>query len=126
MDERNHIHDFINMTKNLTSELLYIGSRDGFSAKSYHSLTDNKGPILTIVKAINNKSEEARFGCYIARTKDSVTGWEKKSTMFHTCFSSVTSQGDGAMCDPKAFLFSIDQLQKFELVKEQQASVQYC
>lgn len=30
--------------------ILYRGSRDGFSARSFHSLCDDKGPTLLIVK----------------------------------------------------------------------------
>lgn len=32
--------------------LLYRGSRDGFSAKSFHSTCDERGPTITVVKVM--------------------------------------------------------------------------
>jgi hypothetical protein len=30
--------------------LLYKGSRDGFNAKDFHRLCDNKGPTITVIR----------------------------------------------------------------------------
>ena len=42
-----------NNNNNITFKLLYRGSRDGFSAGSFHEKCDNKGPTVTIVLANN-------------------------------------------------------------------------
>jgi hypothetical protein len=37
-------------------KLLYKGSRDGFNANAFHSLCDNQGPTITVIKANNRIS----------------------------------------------------------------------
>eukprot|EP01125_Pyxidicula_operculata_P008705 TRINITY_DN2896_c1_g2_i3.p1 TRINITY_DN2896_c1_g2~~TRINITY_DN2896_c1_g2_i3.p1 ORF type:complete len:148 (+),score=42.80 TRINITY_DN2896_c1_g2_i3:1-444(+) len=48
------------LPKNHKLELLYRGSRDGFSSKDFHSKCDNKGATLTLVKS----TSEDMFGGY--------------------------------------------------------------
>jgi hypothetical protein len=40
--------------------LLYKGSRDGFNAKDFHRLCDNKGPTITVIRTAQGKL----FGFY--------------------------------------------------------------
>lgn len=59
-------HQDINLKKTLTGwlredcknarigELLYRGSRDGFTAATFHSKCDNRGPTMTIVRSTND------------------------------------------------------------------------
>jgi len=54
-------------------ELLYRGSRDGFSAKNFHEKCDNKGETLTIIKS----DKDFIFGGYTEINWDS-TIWNKK------------------------------------------------
>jgi len=42
--------------KKLELKLLYRGSRDGFTAASFHRMCDNKGATLTVIKAENTKN----------------------------------------------------------------------
>ena len=75
--------------KVLTIKLLYRGTRDGFSGSVFHSLCDNKGPTITLMKSKKGKV----FGGF---TRES---WESPS-------------GSGKWKqDEQAFLFSVE-LQK--------------
>ncbi len=38
-------------TKNFSTFLLFRGSDDGFSAKTFHEKCDNKGPTLSIIRS---------------------------------------------------------------------------
>ena len=39
------------MKKKFQTELLYRGSKDGFTAASFHQKCDNKGPNISIIKS---------------------------------------------------------------------------
>ena len=71
-------------------ELIYSGSRDGDSAKSFHQKCDNKGPTLTLCKEKNG----IIFGGYTEANWDS----EKRQ----------------AKSDKNAFIFSITNNKKIE------------
>ncbi|KAK8813268.1 hypothetical protein WA158_002860 [Blastocystis sp. Blastoise] len=68
---------------------IYIGSRDGFTASTFHRLCDNHGEALVIIKTKNNNST-CLFGGYTS------TGWKPKCGTFQF-----------GIYDPKAFLFSL-------------------
>jgi len=38
----------------LITELIFRGTKDGFTASAFHTKCDNKGATITIVKAKNN------------------------------------------------------------------------
>ena len=69
--------------------LLYKGTKDGFKCSSFHSLCDNKGPTLTIIKSHSDKI----FGGFI---NDS---WHSKGIYTYS---------------KKSFLFSLDKKEKYE------------
>ena len=69
--------------------LIYRGSRDGFTAKAFHSNCDNKSPTISIIKSVKNKI----FGGYTEKT------WE----------------GNGYKNDDKAFLFSFTNKEKYPI-----------
>ena len=78
------------------SNLLYKGSRDGFKASKFHSLCDNKGPTITIIKSHLKKI----FGGFINNSWNS-----KNSNTYH------------AYCKKSSFLFSLDRKEKYKLKK---------
>ena len=65
-------------------KLIYRGTQDGFNAKKFHELCDNKGATLSIIKARTGK----RFGGFTKLSWDSSNSYK--------------------MNDPAAFLFSVD------------------
>jgi hypothetical protein len=75
--------------------LLYSGSVHGFEASKFHSLCDNKGPTLTIIKTTSGHT----FGGY---TKAS---WESPN-------SSIWKH------DASSFVFSVDKLTKYPITKD--------
>lgn len=62
------------------TKLLYRGSRDGFTHKAFHSLCDNQGPTIILIRS----SQEQVFGGYAS------VSWNSEGEKF----------GDG-----KSFLF---------------------
>jgi hypothetical protein len=67
---------------NIKFELIYRGSRDGFTAHKFHELCDNQGATICLIKSEHEKV----FGGY------SSVSWESDNT-FHS--------------DDKAFIFSL-------------------
>ena len=72
-------------------KLLFKGSRDGHSAEAFHSKCDNQGPTLTIIKAKRGK----KFGGFLDKSWNSSGEYIPSS---------------------KAFLFSLSQQTKYDLV----------
>ena len=72
-------------------KLLYRGSKDGFSAYTFHQKCDNKGPTVVIIKSNYGKV----FGGFTDVAWDSTTNDFKKTT--------------------KAFVFSIDRKSKYHV-----------
>lgn len=68
--------------RGLRLELIYRGSRDGFTAKAFHTICDNQGPTLSLIKSEHDKV----FGGYTSRS------WQSDNT-FHK--------------DEEAFVFSL-------------------
>ena len=58
--------------------LLWQGSRDGFSSKTFHSLCDNKGPTITIIKSSNGFI----FGGFTLISWNSTSKWTEDSSSF--------------------------------------------
>ena len=80
--------------------LLYSGSVHGFEASKFHSLCDNKGPTLTIIKTTQGHT----FGGF---TK---TSWDSSNSYKH---------------DNSSFLFSVDKLTKYPIIKDYDKAI-YC
>lgn len=74
--------------RNIQVNLIYRGSRDGWTMSDFHSLCDDKGPIVVIVKVDNGRL----CGGFASNWKNE-GGWVK---------------------DPKAFLFSLDLLKSYQ------------
>ena len=83
-------------TKNFKFELLYRGSRDGDDSKTFHNLCDNKRNILVLVET----SKNLKFGGF--------------------CSIGYNSQG-GAQKDNSAFIFSLDKLKTYNVIKDSTA-----
>jgi len=77
---------------NLKCKLIYHAKRDGDSAKTFHSLCDNKGATLTIIYTNNNK----KIGGFLMKP----FGGNK-----------------GSISDENAFLFSLNYNEKYPSVK---------
>ena len=92
-EERKLISKWVLPYYNLKFELLYSGSRDGFSTNTFHSKCDNKGPTLFVTKLENNR----RFGGFAS------SSWGKDSHEIK---------------DDNAFLFSLDNKIKYGLKKK--------
>ncbi|KAK8791002.1 hypothetical protein WA158_005633 [Blastocystis sp. Blastoise] len=58
--------------------LLYRGSRDGYSAESFHNHCDKKGPTVTIIKHIGHNNCINIFGGYTETSWESCTTAEKR------------------------------------------------
>jgi hypothetical protein len=86
---------FIGVVFSSKVALLYSGSLHGFEASKFHSLCDNKGPTLTIIKT----SLGHTFGGY---TKAS---WE-------------SSNSGNYKHDTSSFVFSVDKLTKYPITKD--------
>ena len=76
--------------------LLYRGTRDGDDSKTFHQLCDNKRNILVLVQTTKNK----KFGGF--------------------CSIGYQSQG-GAQKDNSAFIFSLDKLKIYNIIKDDTA-----
>ena len=78
-DERKLISKWILPHYNLKFELLYKGSRDGYTNDIFHSKCDNKGPTVFVAKLENNR----RFGGFTSDPwKDGVIGMDDKAFLF--------------------------------------------
>ncbi|KXJ28532.1 uncharacterized protein LOC110238831 [Exaiptasia diaphana] len=77
-ETRKYLHVFLGGQK--VYNLLYRGSRDGWSADTFHCLCDNAGPTVTVIR--------------------------KGSSVFGG-FTQQSWSGSGSKTDPNAFLFSI-------------------
>ena len=49
-EEVNLLKEYLNSTFIIT-ELLYVGTRDGFSSSNFHSKIDNKGAVIILIKS---------------------------------------------------------------------------
>ena len=99
-EERDLISKWILPYYNLNFELLYLGSRDGFTNEAFHQRCDNKGPTLFVVKLENNK----RIGGFASQS------WHNK--------------GGEPIKDNNTFLFSLDNKIKYGL-KEKNSGYLY-
>jgi hypothetical protein len=70
--------------------MLYKASVDGFSSNTFHSKCDNQGPTLTVITTTNGR----RFGGFTSQS------WKSNSLY---------------ICDPNAWLFSIDNETKLQI-----------
>jgi hypothetical protein len=73
-----------NPNPNLNLSLLYKATRDGFSCKNFHSLCDNQGPTICLIKSEFGKT----FGGYA-----------------HPSWQSLEK---GSYSGGKSFLFQLD------------------
>ena len=92
---------WISEYKNPKFELLYRGSRDGFTATSFHKKCDNKGPTVVIIRSNLGKV----FGGFTD------IAWDSSDT----CKSTKN-----------AFLFSIDRRAKYPLTPGKEGCAIYC
>jgi len=67
-------------------ELIYRGSRDGFSAREFHSKCDGKANTLTIIKSTNGNI----FGGFTTEAWSSSESWVKDTRAF--VFSLVNNK----------------------------------
>lgn len=54
-EDEHLIKSWIGKRGNIRFELIYRGSRDGFTAKSFHTICDGKGPTLSLIKSEHEK-----------------------------------------------------------------------
>ena len=80
--------------------LLYRGTRDGFTANNFHQVCDNKGPTLVIVKSNHGKV----FGGFTD------VAWDSTETYKNT---------------KNAFLFSVDRKKKYDIKPGSENSATY-
>jgi hypothetical protein len=85
---------FIGVVLSSKVALLYSGSVHGFEASKFHSLCDNKGPTLSIIKTTSGHT----FGGYTKASWESLSGVWKH--------------------DASSFLFSVDKLTKYPITKD--------
>ena len=83
-------------------ELIYRGSRDGFEKQKFNSLLQGKGPTLTIVETVEHSQ---RFG-----------GFTQIPWNFNDQFTTN---------DPKAFIFSLDNMKKYKINDQKQVTKGY-
>jgi len=72
---------------NIKLELLYRGSRDGFTAAAFHSKSDGKGPTLSVIKPQN---QDNIFGAYHASSWASGNSFSTGETWI---FSLINQSG---------------------------------
>ena len=84
--------------KKFQTKLLFRGSKDGFSAGQFHSLCDNKGPTLVLVKS--------RLGFYFGGFNS--TSWNSSGQWSQT---------------PNCFLFSLNHKTKHEIYQNPQHAI---
>ena len=97
LDERESIIKMIDSSADLDTfnfKLLFKASKDDKFPNAFHSLCDNKGPTIIFIKLNNGK----RIGGYTS------VSWNSKNEFQE---------------DEKAFLFSLDRKEKYELNKKQ-------
>ena len=97
LDEREDIIKMINPEADMDTynfKLLFRASRDGYTPNSFHLRCDNKGPTIVFIKITNGR----RIGGYTSISWTSNNSFEK---------------------DEEAFLFSLDNKEKYELNKSQ-------
>ena len=90
-EERDLISKWILPGYNLKYELLYIGTRDGFTNEAFHSKCDDKGPTVFVVRLQNGR----RIGGFASQS------WHNR--------------GAPGIIDNEAFLFSLDNKIKYGL-----------
>lgn len=90
------------------SQLLYRGSRDGFSAQAFHSHCDNHSPTLVVVRSSNGN----KFGGFTEAT------WA----------NSIHNSYGQSVADPsnRSFVFSLTNNMKFPLIPAKNAQALYC
>ena len=91
-----------NQKQNFKLKLIYRGSRDGGTAKSFHKKCDGICPIILLVKTMN----DVRFGGFT-------------ETYFESCNEYKGKKDD------KAFIFSLDKLKKYDVQEGQNAILCY-
>jgi len=96
----NLVKSWLGRGKKHDLELIYRGSRDGFTASNFHQSCDDVGPTLVVCKS---KAYEKVFGGYTSKN------W---------------SQGENYVDDPEAFLFSLSNSTKLP-VSESSCAI-YC
>ena len=89
------VEQFLNL-KNFQFTLLYRGTRDGDDSQTFHKLCDNYRNILVLVETTKNR----KFGGF--------------------CSIGYKSEGDGKK-DNSAFIFSLDKLKIYNVIKDEQA-----
>ena len=89
------VEQFLNL-KNFQFTLLYRGTRDGDDSQTFHRLCDNYRNILVLVETTKNR----KFGGF--------------------CSIGYKSEGDGKK-DNSAFIFSLDKLKIYNVIKGEQA-----
>ena len=97
LDEREDIIKMINPEANMDTymfKLIFRASRDGYTPNSFHAHCDKKGPSIIFIKITNGR----RIGGYTSISWTSDNKFEK---------------------DEQAFLFSLDNKEKYELNKNQ-------
>ena len=99
-DEKKAISKWIKPYHNLKFQLLYQGTRDGFSNAQFHSKCDNKGPTVFIIVGENGR----RFGGFTPLS------WNQENKDYY---------------DDNSFLFSLDLRTKFG-IKYKGARAIYC
>ena len=88
----NFIADSIDNNKKFTFNLIFKGNVDGDEAKKFHEKCDNKGPTVTVCRALNGN----KFGGYTPLS------WKKDG-----CWQKDDSR--------KSFVFNLDKKSKFVL-----------
>ena len=66
-----------------TVQLLYRATRDGFNAQQFHTLCDNKGPTIILVR----DDKGSCFGAYTSLSWQSETMWKNDDTAFMFSFN---------------------------------------
>ena len=97
MNIKNWINEKNEKNINKEIKLIYKATKDGDSASKYHEICDNKNPLITLIKTKKNR----RFGHYM----------EQKVNPNNSTYTQ----------DEKAFLFSLDNLKKFDVKKPEHA-----
>ena len=97
MNIKNWINEKNEKNINKEIKLIYKATKDGDSASKYHEICDNKNPLITLIKTKKNR----RFGHYM----------EQKVNPNNSKYTQ----------DEKAFLFSLDNLKKFDVKKPEHA-----
>ena len=97
MNIKNWINEKNEKNINKEIKLIYKATKDGDSASKYHEICDNKNPLITLIKTKKNR----RFGHYMDQ--------------------KVNPNNSKYTKDEKAFLFSLDNLKKFDIKKPEHA-----